>query len=504
MTRPRLLTIAGVLIGLSLIPRPVSAQTLTCSPSEVRPSLVRIERRSPRAPGSGVVIVRRANYAIVLTAKHVLADPDDFAVYFQVSPDRRVTVRWSDATVFGWPADGELAVLRVDATFPETMFTVSPFAGDLSDGGALVSWGYPAARRAGTLCSYEAKLQRTAGGLLIADRFVEAGVSGGPMFYRDPEDRTYKLAGIVVRGDGDQDNGTAHAIHIRQAATIVATSPDPANDRKPHVWPNIVLPQEIVVDARLRSFIKVGGGKFTMGSDRDDEKWPDAAGGRSGRKELTLSPFYMGRFEVTVGQYSECLNARACTLSGQSVASQTNDHPVAGVSWYEASVYAEWLQGRLASSPDTPRVLRRLLDAGWQVDLPSEEEWEKAARRGGADAYPWGNGPNPSFANYNSGQLKVVGCTRKTASRPCGNARHASIMKTASATTIPAHASVHVHRVLTPSSAPDRVASVPHTIITSAMVTGASTGPHHGSGSRNRMSQSSSVRGHPEMRRRKA
>jgi formylglycine-generating enzyme required for sulfatase activity len=178
------------------------------------------------------------------------------------------------------------------------------------------------------------------------------------------------------------------------------------------VWPNIVLPQEIVVDARLRSFMKVGGGKFTMGSDRDDEKWPDAAGGRSGRKELTLSPFYMGKFEVTMGQYSECLNARACTLSGQSVASQTNDHPVAGVSWYEARVYAEWLQGRLASSPDTPRVLRRLLEAGWQVDLPSEEEWEKAARRGGAAAYPWGNGPNPSFANYNSGRLKVVGSSK--------------------------------------------------------------------------------------------
>ncbi len=195
MICPRLLAIASVLIGLSLIPRPVSAQTLTCSPSEFRPSLVRIERRSPRAPGSGVVIVRRANYAIVLTAKHVLADPDDFAVYFQVAPDRRVPVRWTDATVFGWPADGDLAVFRVDAAIPDTIVPEDPFAGDLSEGGTLVSWGYPAARRAGTLCSYEAKLQRTAGGLLIADRFVEAGVSGGPMFYRDPEDRDVQTRG---------------------------------------------------------------------------------------------------------------------------------------------------------------------------------------------------------------------------------------------------------------------------------------------------------------------
>jgi len=75
-------------------------------------------------------------------------------------------------------------------------------------------------------------------------------------------------------------------------------------------------------------------------------------------------------------------------------------------------------------------------------------------------------------------------------------------MKTAGASMIPTPASAHAQRATVVSS-PDCVASVPHTIITSAILTGASTGPHHGSGSRKRMSQSSSVLGQPEMRRRK-
>ena len=405
----RCVAIAAFLAGLAQMQGTAAAQTVTCSPKDFRPSLVRIERQSPLPPGTGVVIVSRDNYAIVLTAKHVLERVQDFSVYFQVAPDRRVPVKWIDATVFGWPTGVDLAVFRVDAAIPAGVTPEDPFAGEVSVGGTVAAWGYPASMRAGTLCSYEGRLLGSAGGQLIADRYVEAGVSGGPMFVLDPQDKAWKLAGIVVRGDGDAREGTAHAIDIRQAATIVATSADPANGGKAHTWPNIVLPSEIPVDARLRSFRKVDRGAFLMGSERGDEQWPAAAGGVSGRKTLTLPAFYMSRFEVTVAQYRECVTAGRCTHGGRSLSSSEDDYPVVGVTWYEAKGYAEWLQSRLATNPETPRVLRRLLEAGWEIDLPSEEEWEKAARLGGKDMYPWGNGPNTSYANYNTGTLKTVG-----------------------------------------------------------------------------------------------
>ena len=386
-----------------------SAQTVACSPKEFPPSLVRIERQPPRAPGTGVVIVRRDSYAVILTAKHVISGPEDFWVYFQVAPDRRVVVRWTDETVFGFPPDGDLVVFRVNATIPPGVIPEDPFNRELAVGAALVSWGYPASRQAGTLCSHEGKLRTTAGGRIIVDGHVETGVSGGPMLFLDPEDGAPKLAGIVVGGDGDVTSGTTHAIDIRQAVTIVATSRDPANGSKTHVWPNIVLPDVIAADARLRSFAKVDRGTFLMGSDSGDERWPQASGGRPGSRRVTLPAFYMGKFEVTVAQYRECVNAGRCTHGGRAMSSSEPDYPVAGVSWYEARTYAEWLQTRLASTPGTPRVLRRLLESGWQIDLPSEEEWEKAARRGGGDPYPWGTAPNLSYANYNSGDVRAVG-----------------------------------------------------------------------------------------------
>jgi formylglycine-generating enzyme required for sulfatase activity len=403
---PRL---AAVFTVLAHIETTASGQTVTCAPKEFRPSLVRIERQAPAAPGTGVVIVRRDNYAIVLTAKHVVEGVTNFAIYFQAAPDRRVPVTWDDQTMFGFPMGVDLAVFRVTAPIPEAVTADDPFTGDVPDGAALVSWGYPASRRDGTLCSHEAKLVARDAGQLIADGYVEAGISGGPMLFHDPADGAYKLVGIVVAGDGDVKSGTTRAIDIRQAVTIVATSPDPRNGGKPHVWPNIPPPDEIVVDTLLRSFTKVEAGPFVMGSnDVNDEKWPNGDGGRPGPKSVTLPIFYMGKFEVTVAQYRECVAAGACMHSGRSLSPTEGNYPVVGVTWHEARTYAGWLQRHLMARPETPRILRRLLEAGWQIDLPSEEEWEKAARRRGTDTYPWGNGSNPRAANYNTGKLRPV------------------------------------------------------------------------------------------------
>jgi formylglycine-generating enzyme required for sulfatase activity len=153
----------------------------------------------------------------------------------------------------------------------------------------------------------------------------------------------------------------------------------------------------------LLGFIEVEPGAFVMGSDPQQDA--AASDDEQPRHEVTLPAFFIGRYEVTVGQYRACVRDGGCAPSDHRAAEGSEDVPVRYVSWHDAMAYCGWLERRLVAWNDTPQQLRAVLASGgaWHVTLPSEAEWERAARGVNGRRYPWGNDIDEAKANYAAG-----------------------------------------------------------------------------------------------------
>ena len=133
----------------------------------------------------------------------------------------------------------------------------------------------------------------------------------------------------------------------------------------------------------------------------------------------TLTPteeFHIARYAVTVAQFRAFVVASGLVLDDQDALRDADHRPVRRVGWHEARAYCAWLTTQLSSRtqfPDHP-IAALVQHGGWRVDLPSELEWEKAARGTGRDqVFTWGDVPDPERANYDDTQLgdtAAVGC----------------------------------------------------------------------------------------------
>jgi formylglycine-generating enzyme required for sulfatase activity len=150
------------------------------------------------------------------------------------------------------------------------------------------------------------------------------------------------------------------AHHVEVVARKVAPTCSPAEFINPIGGPMVLIP----------------AGEFVMGSDA-----PDAGPDEQPLTPVTLSEFYMSRYPVTNAQYEQFDRShRQKRMNGAG-----DDHPVVYVTSLEAVKYCQWLEKK----------------DGKNYRLPTEAEWEYAARGTDGRKYPWGNHDRrEGFANF--------------------------------------------------------------------------------------------------------
>jgi len=186
--------------------------------------------------------------------------------------------------------------------------------------------------------------------------------------------------GEAVRGSvAEALRGTDRRLRLAALRYLVERPGDPLCQQVP--WEE-VLGQPMVW---------IPPGPFLMGSDKGKD--PQAFDDELPQHRVTLPGYWIERYPVTVAQFRAFVEASGHKLQDPDSLKGPGDHPVLRVPWYDALAFCRWLSERV----------------GIPVTLPSEAEWEKAARGTDGRIYPWGDEP-PDEGRCNFGG-NVVGTT---------------------------------------------------------------------------------------------
>lgn len=330
--------------------------------------------------GTGFIVRLEADLAYIVTAAHVLgSDPQPKVEFFTKpnSPVRGKVINKEGEEVTSLA----LLVIQGRDNFPSGI-TALPIATavKLSGGEDFVVIGHP--RSAGDWTVLKGSVARREGRHVKVDANVDEGSSGGPMLQNG------KVVGLVagttkygmaVTASSLREYLDGNRVSLEEEArTTQATSPG-GSPAKPE--PRQKTQASEITGKDGAPMVLVPAGEFMMGSRQDDKT---SKNDERPFHSVYLDAYYIDQYEVTTTGYAKFMQVTkriAPEHWSEDILKQHGRKPVVGVDWMDAAAYCAWAGKR----------------------LPTEAEWEKAARGTDKRLYPWGSeAPTRQRANYNS------------------------------------------------------------------------------------------------------